>query len=803
MRNFAALVLACALGVSPARAERPFTVEDLVSLEDLGRVAFSPDGRWLVVERQGPFKDAPNFDHEWLHGQTISRLLLMDMNASGSARPLLRADPQGGDAFGAFSPDGARVLVFRLKEHRREMGVVTLATGAIRWSGLTVEAEFWSAAARWRNDHEVIVIDKPPEVASLLLGAGWQTQARLSAAWRDQGRGRYSGVVLGSGRYRDLTPAPQALSLVAFDAINGAVRPLAKGAFSDMLLSPDGASAAMLEEDGLTQPDASIPRALGGQLARWRRLSLVDLKTGARTIPCPRCDVLARSWAWSSDSKALVAAARDGDRYASPYGYWRFPLPGAAERLAPDLVVNEDARDLMVQPRGQAAWVGGEPAGLARRSGDARVDWWTLGATPRNLTARLDKPMGLAAAASGDALVVRTARGAFRLGGAGEPRLVADRDARLTPGQTLVGTRPSALLDPRGSKTRIFAADGTTVPAAPVDPALQVLAFSPRSGAVAAAARDAHGVTRLIVLRRGGSPVPVTTLNLDLASVRFAEAIAVPHTGIHGEPLTSWLYLPAGHTASDNRGLVVVPYPGNRHDAAPASDAPGAACFDTCIQLMVAKGYAVLAPSLPLAMDEPPAPRLAEGMLLAVDAARQQQAGLSATKLAVWGHSYGGYGALLAGAESSQFKAVIASAPITDLGWMHDTGRLGALAAPEAYLTLGGFAAYTEAGQGRMGAKPEEAPDLYRANSPRYQAGKITAPVLMFFGDLDFGVIMAQGMFSALARDGKDAQLVVYRGEQHVPISPENTRDLYRRAFAFLEEAFGGPETVDGAPSAP
>ncbi|MEK9970616.1 MAG: hypothetical protein VW600_15860, partial [Ferrovibrio sp.] len=48
-----------------------------------------------------------------------------------------------------------------------------------------------------------------------------------------------------------------------------------------------------------------------------------------------------------------------------------------------------------------------------------------------------------------------------------------------------------------------------------------------------------------------------------------------------------------------------------------------------------AKGYAVLAPSLPLAQDEPPAPRLAEAILLAVDAARRQQGGLSATKLAL------------------------------------------------------------------------------------------------------------------------------------------------------------------------
>ncbi|NQE61499.1 prolyl oligopeptidase family serine peptidase [Caulobacter sp. RHG1] len=803
MRVFATLALACALGVSPARAERPFTVEDLVSLEDLGHAAFSPDGRWLVLERQGPMKDAPNFDHEWLHGHTIRRLLVVDTHSGGPARPLLLTDPQAGDSFGAFSPDGARVLVFRLKNRRREMGVVTLATGAVRWSGLTTDAEVWTASARWRNDREVVVIDKPPEVGSMVLGAGWQTQARLSAAWADQGRGLYSGTVLGSGRYRDLTPKPQPLALVAFNAETGVVRPLAKGAFIDMLLSPDGASAAMLEEDGLTQPDATVPRALGGQPSRWRRLSFVDLQTGQQTKPCPRCDMLYKSWAWSRDGKTIAAAAREGDRYAKPYTYWRFPVRGGADQLAPNLVLDEVSQSSLVTPVGQAVWVGGEPAGYARRAGDARADWWSLGAKPRNLTATLEQTSSTVAAAQGDAVLVRSAKGVFRIDGRAPPRLVASSTARLAPGLSLGGVRPSILLDPNGDKTRWLAADGATGPGASVDPADRILAFSTRTGAVATAATDPHGVTHVMLRPRDDKPIPITTINHPLSDVGFAKPITVTHTGIHGEPLTSWLYLPPGHKASDDRGLIIVPYPGTRYDTAPARQSPGVDCFDTCAQAMVGKGYAVLVPSLPLAVDEPPAPRLAEAMLLAVDAARRQQPGLSATKLAIWGHSYGGYGTLLAGSESPRFKALIASAPITDLGWIHDTYRLNTLTAPEVAVSLGGFQSYTEAGQGRMGARPEEAPELYQANSPRYQASKISAPVLMFLGDLDFGIILAQGMFSALARDGKDAQLVVYRGEQHMTISPDNTRDLYRRAFAFLTEAFGGPEAVNGAPSAP
>ena len=804
MRTFAALALACVLGCPPANAERPFTVEDLLSLEDLGRVAFSPDERWLVLERQGPYKDAPSFDHEFLHPQQVMRLLVMDLKSGGPAKPLLATDPQAGDTFGAFSPDGSRVLVFRLKDRRRELGVVTLATGAVRWSGLTVEAEYWTATARWRSDRELIVIDKPPETASMLLGAGWQTQDRLTAAWADHRQGLYTGVVFGSGRYRDLTPSPPALNLVAYDVETGAVRSLAKGAFADMLLSPDGATAAMIEDAELVQIDASVPKALGGQPSRWRRLALVDLATGKKTLPCPRCDLLHHAWAWSPDGKVLAAGARDEGRYGAPFRYWRFTLTGTAKPLAPDLVVEEPMRDLMIRPQGQVAWLAGRPVVLARPISGSRTDWWSLGDKPVNLTAGLDQPLGRAMVVGRNSLLIRTASGVFRLTGKAAPRLVAAPTARLSPGQVLVGTQPAAFVEAGAVHSRRLGADGSSRPAVDVDPEDEVLAIAPRSGAVVTGKKDPHGVTRVSILRSGTGPVAVTTVNQALSEVAFAEAIPVAHAGIHGEALTSWLYLPQGHKPSDDRGLIIVPYPGSRFDAPPFIYKPGALHFETSVQLMVAKGYAVLAPSLPMAMDEPPAPRLAEAMLLAVDAARRQQAGLSATKLAIWGNSYGGYGALLAGSESTRFKALIASAPITDLFSLHNTQKLNTLAIPEITLNVGSWAAFTEAGQGRMGAKPQDAPDLYMANSPRFQAGKISAPVLLLFGDLDFGIHQAQGMFSALFREGKDAQLIVYRGEQHVPINPGNVRDLYRRAFVFLEDAFGGPETVAGArPSAP
>ena len=68
---------------------------------------------------------------------------------------------------------------------------------------------------------------------------------------------------------------------------------------------------------------------------------------------------------------------------------------------------------------------------------------------------------------------------------------------------------------------------------------------------------------------------------------------------------------------------------------------------------------------------------------------------------------------------------------------------------------------WMENGQGDLGVTPWQDVARYARNSPMLNAERITAPVLMIHGDLDF-VALAQGeeMFSALYRQDKDAVLV-------------------------------------------
>lgn len=796
MRISAGLALACALTASAQAAPRPFTLDDQLSLQDFGRVAFSPDGRWLIAEQYGRYADAPNFDHEFLDHQSTSRLYLADLRAGGPPRAGLVEDAKAGDTFGAFSPDGSKVLVFRLKDHRREMGVASLATGVVTWSGLTADPEVWAAQARWRGDHQVVVISRTPDAPSILLGTGWQTQARTQAAWAANGRGDYSGVTLGSGRYAGLNPAPADYGLAVFDDRTGKSRVLARGAFVDMLLSPDGRSVALAQEAELTAAaDGGVIRL--SSPPRRRRLVVVDLETGETARPCPRCDLAPNSWAWSPDSKAVVAAARDEPAFDASHRYWRLDAAGAAAALAAELRVALVPGGNTWTPIGQVAWLGSDPVVLARSDGADRSDWWRLttkGAV--KLTAPFAGPMGRTLAADAKGMLISTSSGLVRLPPQGEPQVIASpaipwQALRILPGQPV-----NLLLASDKGRGRLVDTSGAEGRAAapPEDADLRAVSSN---GDVAAIVRDRQGVRTLMLYRPTGRAQPLLTINSQLADVQFSRPLAIKHQGRHGEALTSWLYLPTGHRAGDDRPVIVVPYTGDRYDRPPPQFEPGTVFPLTNVQLMVAQGYAVIAPSLPLGPDEEPGLGLADSILRIVEAAHAQHPGVSNRRVALWGQSFGGWSTLMAGAQSPRFKALVATAPVSDLVTFHSSLRPISLAVPEVGMSLTNMQGWAEGGQGRMGGPPWRALDRYVRNSPLLNADKITAPVLIAYGDMDFDSTQVTAMFLSLARQGKDAQLLYYRGENHMVLNPANIRDLHQRAFAFLADALGPASTPD------
>jgi acetyl esterase/lipase len=195
------------------------------------------------------------------------------------------------------------------------------------------------------------------------------------------------------------------------------------------------------------------------------------------------------------------------------------------------------------------------------------------------------------------------------------------------------------------------------------------------------------------------------------------------------------------------------------------------------------RGYAVLFVDAPLGPDGQPGQpieELRDAVLPQVyRAAELGYADLN--RVAVVGHSYGGYGTAALVSATNLFRAAVATDGVYDLAgtyaWMGTGG--------------GDFNIWwSEKGQGRMGRPLWDDARRYVENSPYFRADRIHTPLLLIHGGADrtCPVQDAEKMFNALRRLGRTAQLAVYEGEGHVPFTWElkNATDATRRMLDFL-----------------
>jgi dipeptidyl aminopeptidase/acylaminoacyl peptidase len=795
MRRWPPLALACALVLAEPAAARRYTLDDQLSLEQLGSVKLAPGGRWGVIQTFAPWDQAARYDLDWWSIYGLGRLQRVDLR-DGATRPLLPHRPGAGYVAGPFSPSGAKMAVCRLTGHAWELGVVTLVSGQVRWFGLSPELSLWGRSVAWRSDDELVVIAQPDEPIGHRLGFGWQAQARLNRSWAEAAAGRLAVNAVGSGRYRDLRPKGPPKHLVTVRPSTGQVRTLASGEFIDLEIAPDARTVAVVANGEDLQPGDEP--ATTGSPAKRRTLTLVDLHSGASSAPCPDCDVTSNLLAWSASGDRLLVHVRSSPAKATSGVFWILDArtggsaPAPLGDLAPALTRSAGDGSLA-----SAAWIGNIPAVYARPTA-GRADWYALEAAgPRRLTGSLTAPSARLQASDATSLVVTDGEAVWRVGLHGNAQRLTARAAEVVRDggspeseRLIVNAPPSsgrlALRGPRGL-SRFEKPDQTPLPLAADETPLTV---DPAAPLAIVSRVDRHGVERIVLRGPGHPDRSLATLNGGLETVDPADIRPIHHRGPDGQMLTSWLFLPPGLRPGVMPPLVVVPYPGQTFSAPPDNQGPGTFRLYANAQVLAGAGYAVLVPSLPYPAKGEPMAGLAQQVLTAIDAAGAQSP-VDISRLAVWGHSYGGYAALALATQSSLFKAVIASAALSDL-----TSNYGALSAysyavPESGLPIFASAGWSETGQARMAAAPWKGPEHYRRNSPIAFADRITAPVMLIHGDLDGGVGQAQEMFTALYRQNKDAVLALYRGESHVILGPANVRDEYARVFQFLADHIG------------
>lgn len=262
------------------------------------------------------------------------------------------------------------------------------------------------------------------------------------------------------------------------------------------------------------------------------------------------------------------------------------------------------------------------------------------------------------------------------------------------------------------------------------------------------------------------------------------------------------MLLPPGHSEGESHPTVVNVYPGSvQDDSPPASTRLRTPWPIQALQLLAARGYAVLVPSIPLPQDSAgPRRHLDDGVLPAVE--RAVEAGLADSgRVGLLGHSYGGFGVNHLVSQTDRFRAAVSSAGASDLRSQYGTfdprSRHRHMQHPvhAQVATMG----YLESGQGRMGAAPWEVPERYRRNSPLTHVEDVETPLMMIHGDRDFVVVeQAEQLFTSLLRQGKRARLVRYFGEGHIVRGRANVLDMWDRVFGWFDRHLEPGEETGG-----
>lgn len=197
------------------------------------------------------------------------------------------------------------------------------------------------------------------------------------------------------------------------------------------------------------------------------------------------------------------------------------------------------------------------------------------------------------------------------------------------------------------------------------------------------------------------------------------------------------------------------------------------------MHLLASRGYIVAAPDIPI--DKNPVADIVAAVEPAVDALIEQGYA-DPERIAVMGHSYGGYTVLSLITRSHRFKAAISragSANLVNQYLSFEDGRSSLMA-------------YVETGQGKMHCTLWENPGRYLENSPVFALDKVQTPLLLIHGDQDNGPWVADSgqVFVGLRRLGKKVIYLSYPGEGHWEgtWTRAHLLDYWQRVLHFLQQ---------------
>lgn len=809
----------CLLVCASALPARPYEIEDLLALESYGQILIDPGERWAVIEHRSARTSAHRFDFGRATDWLTARLNVIDLDAPGAPTRLFPQEDGAGYWSGGFSPSGRSMAVFRLHD-RLSLGVLDMATRDVRWLPVAPELPVPDQRPIWLDEDRLIYVGRPAGTMPTTTGSD-RVQRELTVGFARARAGDVPSLSLyGAGAYRDIAIDNSANSVTLADLRTGTVETLLTGSVADIALSPDGRHLAVAVRGQTAQPDPDVP-VEGSFQQRRLRLALIDLQTRAVRRLCANCDLLPHLLSWSADGSELLYFARaDGESWTQG-SLFRLAASNSEPPKAAAPELEMEVREIGVNLALSAEWIGVTPIVRARARGSREAYRWyritTAGPVPLEAEPA-DQLVGLGPGTelwlSEGRLVRHGRRSATLLEHA--PVTAAGlyvADLFEVGGRALFNPSHSGPAPIRFSRSGaamlgyLEPARGAVRWTVPLpSPAARVFAIA-RRGAAISLVTDEHGAGTLVLSRPGRPDFELERINRHLADVDPVRRIAIEAAGADGQMLTHWLTLPPG--SGPGTPLIVIPYPGLvRHNGTPP---PVDFSNYTPIvgpALLTGAGFAVLEPSVPMPADTTsetissaaagatfnlhsrptdgdPGDPIARTIEAAIDAV-ERSGRASGSDVAVYGHSFGGWAAVELAEHSDRLRAVIAAAGPYDYfapyGFIPpsvDNRELGISSA----LAFSLF----ESGAGNVGGPPWRVPARYLERSPLYAADRITAPLMLIHGNLDFMPDASAGrLLMAMHRLGRDAVLLRYGGESHLLNSPANIRDQWTRMRTFL-----------------
>ncbi len=260
----------------------------------------------------------------------------------------------------------------------------------------------------------------------------------------------------------------------------------------------------------------------------------------------------------------------------------------------------------------------------------------------------------------------------------------------------------------------------------------------------------------------------------------------VEYSGTAGKKLQGTLYLPANYEPGKKYPTVVYIYEKltqGTHQYQPPSYRGG---FNRSIY--TSNGYAVYTPDIAYRVNDPGKSSV-ECILPAIDAAVGSTV-VDPAKVALHGHSWGGYQTAFAVTQTNKFKCAIAGAPLTDLISMYSSVYWNSGSANQPIF---------ESSQGRFTAGYWDEQDAYIRNSPVYFAKNVQTPLVILHNDKDGAVDFTQGIeyYNTLRRLQKPVVMLQYKGENHGLAKTENQKDYAVRMREFFDHYLMGKPAPD------